>query len=117
MVWRSLQFDEEFWYDDGPPSLGRSSSWSCQSGYAVQLQKKGHRHCGCLLSKRITFVEEHHQASGSFPMHYLASEYSAARFLSSRPDLVSHGLFTEGSQLGVSYGFILRKQAPKTRGS
>ena len=58
-----------------------------EQGYCLQVWRRGHKRCLCLLSEDTWFFfRPHHHATGEFPMHYLASQMWADEFVAAHPE-------------------------------
>jgi hypothetical protein len=67
-----------------------------EQGYCLQVWRRGHTRCLCLLSEDMWFFfRPHHHATGEFPMHSLAFQIWADEFAAAHPEydmgLISYG--------------------------
>ena len=96
LAWRLLDHGRPSWakevvFDDMP--------FGQPVGYILEVWRKGHYGCGCMLSGSCGFWMSHDPAIGEWPAYYQIQEYYKTLFLEAHPEF-------EVRSATISYGFL-----------
>jgi len=100
-AWRMLEKSERYVAEKIVPPRGNP-------GYVLQVKRRGHEYCGCLLSEPIGFWREHTPVWGTWPVDRLVDEEWKRRFQADHPEFVVdwRGVFVASLLKSTWYGAL-----------